>query len=337
MNEQKDVFDPVRRSFLQTLYDKKLPVLIFPIVAGIVALVISLFLTPIFKSTAIVFPAATSTVSFSEQRNAKASSMDFGEEEQAEQLVQILKSSRIRNIIVDRFDLMNHYEIDADDENKYYKLGKAWENHIQFSRTRYGSIQIDVWDADRELAAVIANKIVDLIDTVKNDMVHERTGPAFDINKRKRDMLEQEKDGLTARLDSLSAMGVVPNESRANLFQAYNQAKNAADKAFFKEQIDVNLQYGATYDGLVQLRDERITKLTKFEDAYEQAESDANTLFNHKFVVEPAVVADKKDKPKRAIIVILSGIGAFVFIVFLILIRDRLAELKRNSAAAKQS
>ncbi len=335
MSENKDVFEGVRKTLIQTLYDKKLPVLLFPTIAGLIALVISMFLTPMFKSTAIVFPAATSTVSFSEQRNAKASSMDFGEEEQAEQLVQILKSSRIRNIIVERFDLMNHYEIDANDENKYYKLGKAWENHIQFARTRYGSIQIDVWDRDRELAAEIANKIVDLIDTVKNDMVRERTVPAFDINKRKRDMLEKEKDGLTAQLDSLSTLGVVPTESRANLFQAYNDAKNPTDKAFFKEQIDVNLKYGATYDGLVMLRDERIVKLTKFEDAYEQAESDANTLFNHKFVVEPAVVADKKDKPKRAIITILSGIGAFVFIVFLILIRERLAELKRNSQTSK--
>ena len=38
-------------------------------------------------------------------------------------------------------------------------------------------------------------------------------------------------------------------------------------------------------------RDERIVKLTKFEDSYEQSESDANTNFNHKFVVESAVVA----------------------------------------------
>ena len=337
MGEHQDEFHQVRGSFIQTLYDKKWLVILFPTIAGVIALVISMFLTPMFKSTAIVFPAATSTVSFSEQRNAKASSMDFGEEEQAEQLIQILKSSRIRNVIVDRFDLMKHYDIDMDDENKYYKLGKAWEQHIQFERTRYGSIQIDVWDADRELAAVIANKIVDLIDTVKNEMVRERTVPAFEINQRKRDMLEKEKDGLTAQLDSLSAIGVVSTESRANLFQAYNEANNAADKAFFKEQIDVNLKHGAAYDGLVMLRDERIVKLTKFEDAYEQAESDANALFNHKFIVEPAVVADKKDKPKRMIIALLSAIGAFVFIIFLILIRDRLAELKQNNLATKNS
>lgn len=337
MGEQQDEFHQVRRTFIQTLYDKKWLVILFPTIAGAIALVISMFLTPMFKSSAIVFPAATSTVSFSEQRNAKASSMDFGEEEQAEQLIQILKSSRIRNVIVNRFDLMKHYDIDMADENKFYKLGKAWEQHIQFERTRYGSIQIDVWDANRELAAEIANKIVDLIDTVKNEMVRERTVPAFEINQRKRDMLEKEKDGLTAQLDSLSAIGVVSTESRANLFQAYNEANNPADKAFFKEQIDVNLKYGAAYDGLVMLRDERIVKLTKFEDAYEQAESDANALFNHKFIVEPAVVADKKDKPKRLIIAILSAIGAFVFIIFLILIRDRLEELKQNNLAAKNS
>lgn len=335
MSEQHDAFHAVRRSFLQTLYDKRLPVLLFPAIVGIISLVVSLFLTPMFKSSAIVFPAATSTVSFSEQRNAKASAMDFGEEDQAEQLVQILKSSRIRNIIVERFDLMNHYEIDADDENKYYKLGKEWESHIQFARTRYGSIQIDVWDHDRELAAEIANKIVDLIDTVKNDMVRERTMPAYEINKRKREMLNVEIKEILAEMDSLSEMGVVSIEGRAELFGAYNNSKNPEDRIYFKEKIDVNQLYGSRYDGLEMLRDEKITKLTKFEDQYEQAESDANTIFNHKFVVEPAVVADKKDKPKRAIVVILSTFGAFIFMVFLILLRDRLAELKAGNRAAE--
>lgn len=62
---------------------------------------------------------------------------------------------------------------------------------------------------------------------------------------------------------------------------------------------------------------------------YEQTESDANAKLNHKFVVEQAVVADKKDKPKRSIVVILGTIGAFVFIVFALLLREKLRELKR--------
>lgn len=325
MNE----LDKERQNLLVFIWKKRKIILIGTLIAFAGSIVISLLLTPKFKSTAIVFPAATSTVSFSEQRNAKAAAMDFGEEEQAEQLVQILASSRIRNRIVAQFDLMKHYNIDPNDPNKQFKLGKAYDDHIQFTRTRYGSIQIDVWDKDAEKAAVMANKIVDLIDTVKNEMVRERTIPAFEINKRKKDQLEAEKRALQAKLDSLSAMGVVPIEGRANLFQAYNESKNAEDRAYYKERIEINSLYGATYDGLQTQRDERIIKLTKFEDSYEQSESDANTDFNHKFVVEPAVVADKKDKPKRMIIVLLATIGAFVFMVFALLIRDRIKELRK--------
>lgn len=318
-----------RQNLLVFIWKKRVIIIIGTVIAFAASIVISLLLTPKYKSTAIVFPAATSTVSFSEQRNAKAAAMDFGEEEQAEQLVQILASSRIRNRIVAKFDLMKHYNIDQNDPNKQYKLGKAYDDHIRFTRTRYGSIQIDVWDKDPEKAAIIANKIVDLIDTVKNDMVRERTIPAFEINKRKKDMLEAEKRALQAQLDSLSAMGVVPIEGRANLFQAYNESKNAEDRAFYKERIEINSEYGATYDGLQTQRDERIIKLTKFEDSYEQSESDANTNFNHKFVVEPAVVADKKDKPKRMIIVLLATVGAFVFMIFTLLIFDRIKELRK--------
>ncbi len=329
MIENTNEFDQERQSLLLFIWVKRKVILIITAIAFVASIVVSLLLTPIFKSTAIVFPAATSTVSFSEQRNAKASSMDFGEEEQAEQLVQILQSSRIRNRIVQQFDLMNHYEIEPDDVNKYYKLGKEWDKHITFQRTRYGSIQIDVLDRDRELAAQIANKIVDLIDTVKNEMVRERTLPAFEINQRKMDMLQTEKEVILAKMDSLSEIGVVSIEGRANLFSAYNQSKNEEDRRFFKRQIDVNLLYGATYDGLEMMRDEKLVKLSKFEEAYEQAESDANTNFNHKFVVEPAVVADRKDKPKRAIIVIISTLGAFIFAIFALLVKERISELRK--------
>ena len=328
MSENAPEFQSESRNLLLFIWRKRKMILGVTGVAIVAAIVITLLMTPMFKSTAIVFPAATSTVSFSEQSNAKAKSGDFGEEEHAEQLLQILQSARIRNRVVLQFDLLKHYEIDSDDENKFFKLGKEYSSHIQFTRTRYGSIRIDVSDRDRQLAMEIANKIVDLIDTVKNEMIKERTIPAFQINLRKREMLEKDKNAILAELDSLSRMGVVSSEVRANLNSDYAKAQGV-DRAFIKNQIDVNQQYGARYDGLEILRDEKIIKMTKFEDSYEQSESDANALFNHKFVVEPAVVADKKDKPKRMIIVLLAAVGAFFFIVFVLLVRARIAQLRK--------
>jgi len=172
---------------------------------------------------------------------------------------------------------------------------------------------------------------VDLIDTVKNEMVRERTLPAYEINKRKKEMMESDRKLVLEQLDSLGSMGVVSLEGRTQLFQAYVDAKNPADREELKKTIDANLRYGATFDGLEFIRNEKIAKLEEFLESYEQAESDANTTFNHKFVVERAVVADKKDKPKRMIIVLLSTVGAFVFMVFGLLIRDRINELRKIS------
>ena len=329
MTDQMKEMEKERQNLLLFIWRKRKILILITGIAGVVSTVVSLMMTPLYLSTAIVFPAATSTVSFSEQRNAKAAAMDFGEEEQAEQLVQILQSSRIRNKIVDQFDLMKHYDIDTNDANKHYLLMKEYEGHFAFIRTRYGSIQIDVLDPNPQLAADMANKIVDLKDTVKNNMVAERTWPAFEINTRKKNLLDQDLKLVLVKMDSLADLGVVSIEGRTNLFQAFVDAKNQEDRTFLRKQIDVNLKYGAKFDALEQIRDEKIVKLEKFLDSYEQAESDANSVFNHKFVVEQAVVADKKDQPKRLIIVLLSMIGTFVFMVFALLIADRIKELKK--------
>ncbi|MDX1651778.1 MAG: Wzz/FepE/Etk N-terminal domain-containing protein [Brumimicrobium sp.] len=300
------------------------------IISGILGVVISFLMTVLYESNAIVFPAATSTVSYSEQRNAKANAMDFGEEEHAEQLIQILQSSRIRHRIINDFDLAKVYEIDRNDENFNHKLGEAYQKHISFERTRYGSIDISVLDTDPERAAQIANRIVTLIDTVKNNLIKERTIPAFEVNKRKLDKLVEEQKALVAEMDSLSSLGVVNAEARANLFSALNEAKNPSDKALFQEIIDVNLKYGAKYDALAELRDFRTEKLTDQEVAYEQAESDAFEDFNHKFVVEWAVPSDKKAKPKRAVVVLVITFGTLFFMIITLLIRNKLRELKRE-------
>lgn len=321
-NSQPDLVQS-QQTLLRFLLSKRKPIIIISSVICLGSIVVSLLMTPLYLSTAIVFPAATSSVSFSEQRNAKSAAMDFGEEEQTEQLVQILQSSRIRDKIVHQFDLMKHYGIAATDINKNYKLTNEYNGHFSFERTRYGSIKIDVLDEDPKLAAAMANKIVDFIDTVKNDMILERTIPAFEVNRRKKAQMERERDSVLNCLDSLANLGVIALDVRSNLFQAYVDSKNPADRAELKRKIDVNMKYGAKYDGLEYIRNEKTVKLEDFRISYEQAESDANTKFNHKFVVEQAVVADRKEKPKRMIIVFMATISGVVLSIFSLLFIEK--------------
>jgi LPS O-antigen subunit length determinant protein (WzzB/FepE family) len=321
-----------RMGLIQFIWKKKTPILIITGIAAIVSIVVSFLITPLYLSSAIVFPAASGNVSFDAQRNVKAAAMDFGEEEQAEQLVQILQSSRIKDRIVNKYNLLADYEISENDPNKYYKLNKAYYGNFSFNRTRFGSIQIDVLDKNPKKAAAMANDIVDLIDTVKNEMIRERTVPAFEINLRKKKQMEHERDSLLTRLEDLAQLGVLPNDVRATLYQALVDSKSTAEKAEIQRKIDINTKYGSVYDGLEYQRNEKIVKIEDFRVSYEQAESDANAKFNHKFVVEKAVVADRKEKPKRMIIVLVSTIGGFIFGLFFLLIQQRLKELKLNQA-----
>ncbi len=321
-----------RFGLIQFIWKNKKPIIIITSFAAIVSIVVSFLITPMYLSSAIVFPAASGNVSFDAQRNVKAAAMDFGEEEQAEQLVQILQSSRIKDRIVKKYDLLADYDISENDPNKNYKLNKAYYGNFTFNRTRFGSIQIDVLDKNPKKAADMANDIVDLIDTVKNEMIRERTIPAFEINLRKKKQMEHERDSLLTRLEELAQLGVLPNDVRATLYQALVDSKSPAEKTEIQRKIDVNTKYGSVYDGLEYQRNEKIVKIEDFRVSYEQAESDANAKFNHKFVVEKAVVADRKEKPKRMIIVLVSTIGGFIFGLFFLLIQQRIKELKLNEA-----
>lgn len=329
MSESIEQFEQDRQNLLIFVWKNRKLIIGITVLGFIVSIVISLLMTPVFRSTAIVFPTATSTVSFSEQRNAKASSMDFGEEEQAEQMVQILHSASIRDHIVEEFDLYKHYEISKDDVNKRHKLMKQFNSNFNFARTRYGSIQIDVLDEDPGKAAAMANRVVDLIDTIKNEMIAQRTSEAFKVAQRKREMLQLELNKISAQIDSLAKLGVMNIDARSGLYQALVDSKSPVEKAEIKEKLVVNEKEGPLYDELEHIRREKITTFEVFMAIYEQAESDANAQLNHKFIVERAVVADKKDKPKRMIVVLLGTMGTFIFIVFALLIREKIRELKR--------
>ena len=318
-----------REKLLAFLFRRRKLVIGFTLAVSFAVYGLSFLITPLFLSTAIVFPSKSSSVSFYESRNVKASSMDFGEEEQAEQLVQILQSSRIRDFVVSKYNLIDRYNIESDDPNKMFKLNKAYEGHFSFERTRFGSIKIDVLDDDPKLASEMANAVVGLIDTVKNQMIQERTLPAFEITKRKKDQLDTEIQALLDEMDRLAKLGVVSLDVRSRLFQALVDSKSNKEKEELRQKIDVNSKYGSLFDGLERSRNEKITKLEDFKVAYEQAESDASTKFSHKFVVQSAEVADRKDQPKRMILTIVAAIGSFIFIVFCLLILERYRELKK--------
>jgi uncharacterized protein involved in exopolysaccharide biosynthesis len=101
-------------SFLNLVIRYWKVLLIGGIGAFIISAALSLTITPLFRSTAILYPTTnvveTQTL-FGLQSNATSL---FGDESATEKVLQILRSDRIRKHLVEKFDLMKHYGIDEN-------------------------------------------------------------------------------------------------------------------------------------------------------------------------------------------------------------------------------
>ena len=158
----KEDFDS--SNILVFLYYWRKPVIIITLSALIASVIFSapFFIPPKYKSTVIMYPVSTSSISkalLSENSGDKRDIMELGEDEQAEQMLQILNSNRIRDKIIDRYHLMEHYNIDSASRYKLTKLYNLYESNIKFRRTEFMAVSSTVYDKDPQIAANIANDI----------------------------------------------------------------------------------------------------------------------------------------------------------------------------------
>src|SRR6056297_613015 len=149
----------------------KWPIITITLIAAIASIIVSLVIPPKFKSSVIFYPktqvAASHALTTSELIDPDDHIMNFGDEEATEQLIQTLYSEDIRFKIIDKFDLMHHYQIDAAGEYPMTKLHEEYSDNIRFKRTEYMAVEIEVMDTDPQMAADIANTIAALLDYIR--------------------------------------------------------------------------------------------------------------------------------------------------------------------------
>ncbi|MDZ7778313.1 MAG: hypothetical protein U5L09_23185 [Bacteroidales bacterium] len=80
-------------------------------------------LKPKYRNPAVImYPASSNSLlkhSLPSARVASRNILEYGEEAATEQMLQLLNSSRIRNRVVRKFDLMAHYDIAPDDKYRF--------------------------------------------------------------------------------------------------------------------------------------------------------------------------------------------------------------------------
>ncbi|MBX7163127.1 MAG: hypothetical protein K1X49_05495, partial [Saprospiraceae bacterium] len=152
-----------RRTFLTAL-----------VLGLIVSVLVAYILPEYYRSTTSIFTVKLSQIPINETSFRRGNIGDFGETTEAEQAIELLNSTRLREKIIDKWDLYKHYQIDQKAEAAKTYVLKTLDGNTSISRTRFNSIEISVLDKDPQMAADIANSFAVFLDSIKYEMVQSR-------------------------------------------------------------------------------------------------------------------------------------------------------------------
>lgn len=319
------------------IYTWRKKLILVTVIAAVVSLASTFLVSPQYKSTAIVFPSRTFSVSkllIEQNQGAQEDYMDLGDEDDAEKLLQILNSSEIRTRIADKYDLWTNWDIEKNNVYAQHYLKLKWEDMVSFKRTNFVSIRIDVYDYVANRAADIANSIVAYADSVKFKMTKEVAKQALDITEKEYKSTISRINELEDSLQSIKELGVLDNKSEIEAYsksmaKAIEKGNESAQKKL-QEKLDVLKTYGTAYDAVyADLKKYRL-KYPIIKNKYDEAMVNYNSPMPSKFVVDKAIGNEKKVKPIRSLIVLISSVSAFLIALLYLLFIERLSLLKSN-------
>lgn len=321
------------------LFKWRKTLLILGLAAAVLSAIFSspLFVTPLFRSTVIMYPASSNSISKSllnESANSRLDILEFGADEQIQQMLQILNSDRIRDKVIARFKLAEHYGIKPGSD--YYKTNvySRFGSNITFKLTEYQAVKISVLDTDPQMAADIANGIASELDSVKNDIQKERAIQGLRIVEAEYFLQQKQVQVMEDSLTRIMKLGVNDYESQAEMMNRQLAKEIASGNtrgiSALEQQIKILSDYGGPYISIREALIYEKKQLSYLKAKYEEAKIDAYSIIPQKFIVESASKAERKSVPIVWIIVVMSTLGTLLTGMLMIILVERFPDFIRR-------
>ncbi len=327
MESSKSDFNLNSTNLIDLVWSKRKLLLIIGIVAIIVSTVASFMITPKFKAVATIYPPIDNQVS----KELMAPSMQagltvFGESKEVEQMLQVLSSNTLRDLVIKKLNLMAIWGVDPNEKYAISKVNGIYNDNIRFRPTQYMSVEVEVYDPYPELAAKVANTIVVLQDSLMRAIKSQVTSKGLIVLKEQYQQALNEMKALEDSMTNTMVNGVFNVEAQTKgIFDEYAKAvasgQNNAIKALEKRMEPLK-KYGGKN---VRFKEEILNKaeqITELNTSLRTMQIEAAQEVPSQFVVDYASVPDKKAYPMKSIIIIVSTLSALLFGIFAIVISD---------------
>ena len=295
-------------SLVQLILKWKWHIIIITVVAALCGAIFSSswFITPLYKSVAVAYPANISP---------------YSDESETEQMLEIINSTSIMDSVVEKYNLWEDYKINkADQFAKTYMINE-YRSKIKIGKTPYEAVSVTVMDKDPFVACDIAKDILNFYDQKVHDLHTQKVGEVVAMYERQLNEKQRNIDSLKNRLTTLSTeFGVTDYSSQAReVTRGY--LAGSAKATELKNNLEA---YGAeAVDLRTKIEAEANTYVSTKVDYEQNLRFYYSDLTYSNIVTEP-FPADKKAFPVRWVVVALSALGALLLsIVVIFIIENR--------------
>jgi uncharacterized protein involved in exopolysaccharide biosynthesis len=262
--------------------------LLFVLLAVLIAGTIVMLKGRLYLSTATALPSSSFNADKSRIFNENIQSLysDFGVPDDLDKIVGTAQLDTIYSTVVDQFNLINHYQLPATDVNAKQKAVWQLKERSKVMKSDYGELKVKVWDGNKEMAASMANGIMENLQKFHGILQSAN-------NKNVLMGLKVSIDKLKPAIDSINLLlsGVSIPAGNADVYSA-------------RQKVLLN-QY-EQYQKLITQYDMMIT-----------ANPEALLW------VEKAKPALRADKPKKVVTIVVTAFISFLFALLLALVLEK--------------
>lgn len=276
----------------------------------------SLFIKPKYKSTAVAYPINL---------------LPYGEESTTEQLLQLLQSVAVRDCVLNKLHLAQHYKIDDS-----YPLGKSyvlaeWSENVTIGKTDLESAEIKVLDTDPDTACVIVNEIVNQANLLARTLQRKSSAELIVMYKKQLKDIKNNIDSMDSAIKILRTdYGITEFDAQVKeVTKGY--LKTAGSSSNVEKMKDVEAvklmrnfqEKGGEYLTLKNLINSQKTFYFKKLEEYNLVRTDMDKMLTYSNLVSKPSPANKKSYPVRWMIVLISAISSIFFALIVIGYIDR--------------
>ncbi|MDO5760946.1 MAG: hypothetical protein Q4Q06_07960, partial [Bacteroidota bacterium] len=221
-----------------------------------------------------------------------------------------------------------HYGIKASGNVGEELVNLQLQKNIKIKRSDFLGVKLIVWDKDPNYAANIANYMTEQLTDLRYKMKQAKSDSIKNCLERTKKELEQEY------LKYNDSLGMIMQESNIYSPLTYSDrvmqemskqiaAGNTAGVQRLEAKMAHLVKYASEINRYNALVEDKQDLLETWDQHYHQAILDLEANIPSDFIVERATPAGKKDKPKRAIIVLISALLCTLIAAEVLILREK--------------